>query len=185
VSSAELRGEVDHDLGDRGAFEAMVREQEPALRAIAMNLCRDPHVANDIVQDTFERAFKGRAGKPPGAPPRSWLVTILRNRFIDFWRRSWRARDAEGQIQHEDQPRDADPTPGWASITPEQLEAAVDSLDEEFRSVYRLHAEGRSYQEIANLLSIPRPTVGTRLLRARRKLRELLLPHVAQPEDAP
>lgn len=173
------------DLGrdERRAFEAMVKELEPAMRAIALGLCRDPQLASDVLQDTFESALKNFARKPPGASPRSWLATILRNRFIDFWRRASLSRRVEGQLEQQAAGPRAEAAPGWAAITPEQLRGAVDSLDEEFRAVYLLHAEGRSYQQIAAELSLPRATVGTRLLRARRKLREILLPQLAAPED--
>ena len=66
--------------------------------------------------------------------------------------------------------------PLWMRIDAQQLRAAVDRLEPEFREVFTLHAfERRSYKDIAAALDIPQNTVGTRLLRARRKLRVLLL----------
>ena len=63
---------------------------------------------------------------------------------------------------------------------------AVARLPEEFRSVYQMHAiDGRSYSEIALKLALPKNTVGTRLIRARRKLRDLLLPHLRREEEGP
>ncbi|HZI14667.1 MAG TPA: sigma-70 family RNA polymerase sigma factor, partial [Myxococcus sp.] len=54
---------------------------------------------------------------------------------------------------------------------------ALEKIPEDFRTVYRLHSlEGRSYQEIAEQLGIPKATVGTRLIRARRRLKEILMP---------
>jgi RNA polymerase sigma-70 factor (ECF subfamily) len=162
---------------ERRTFEAMVREHEPVLRSIALKLCKDAEEARDIVQDTFERAYKGFATKPAGSSPRAWLATILRNRFIDEWRRAVLLRKMEDTVEKlAQQPPVEEPAEGWSAVTDDQLAKAVEGLDEEFRRVYVMHAvEGRSYQEIASVLGIPKPTVGTRLLRARRKLRDALL----------
>jgi RNA polymerase sigma-70 factor (ECF subfamily) len=177
-------GRADRTVGrnvsgvtEERAFEEMVREHEPVLRSIALKLCRDAEEARDIVQDTFERAFKGYASRPPGANQRSWLATILRNRFIDAWRRAVLMRKMEDTVEKlAAQPPVEEPAEGWSSVTDGQLAKAVEGLDEEFRRVYVMHSvEGRSYQEIASVLGIPKPTVGTRLLRARRKLRDALL----------
>ena len=68
----------------------------------------------------------------------------------------------------------------WESITHEQVAAALAELEDPFREVYELRlAENCSYDEIADRLTIPRSTVGTRLMRARHKLRETLLRAVA------
>lgn len=70
-----------------------------------------------------------------------------------------------------------EPLPAWRSVTAEQLDAAIASLEEEFRSVYVLRARRRlSYDDIAALLGIPRSTVGSRLHRARTRLRAILVP---------
>jgi RNA polymerase sigma-70 factor (ECF subfamily) len=176
-----LAGSETQAGDERRAFEVMARQQEPVLRSIAVRLCRDPEEARDIVQDTLERAYKAWSRKPPGASPRSWLATILRNRFIDSWRRTVLARSVENALEKMAEPPADEPATEWSSITSDQLLAAVDQLDEEFRVVYVMHSiDGRSYQEIATRLGIPRPTVGTRLLRARRKLRDLLFAQVAR-----
>src|SRR5262249_38946105 len=71
---------------------------------------------------------------------------------------------------------DADAPAAWEQVTPEQVKAAVARLPEEFRAVYGLHADERkSYEEISRALGIPNATGGTRLMRARRRLKELLL----------
>jgi RNA polymerase sigma-70 factor (ECF subfamily) len=171
------RNKVIDVTEERRTFEAMVREHEPVLRSIALKLCKDAEEARDIVQDTLERAYKGFATKPAGSSPRAWLATILRNRFIDEWRRSVLLRKMEDTVEKlAQQPPAEEPAEGWSTVTDDQLAKAVEGLDEEFRLVYVMHAvEGRSYQEIASVLGIPKPTVGTRLLRARRKLRDALL----------
>ncbi len=162
------------------SFEAFVREHEPALHNTALRLCRNAADARDLVQDTLERGLRSFDRYRPGTNGRGWLLTILNNLFIDRCRSSTREpRAAEGVedlaavVAAPEPPAE----PGWATITPEQVEAAISQLGDEFRTVYQLHAiEQRSYAEIAAQLGVNKATVGTRLLRARRRLKELLLP---------
>ncbi len=157
------------------------------MRAVALRLCRSQSDAHDLVQDALERALKSYARLPEGSNARAWLISILRNRFIDSCRRSVREKLDEGvTLEALPAPEEQEAAPGWASITTDDLAAAVDKLSEEFRVVYQLHAlQGRSYNEIAARLGIPKATVGTRLIRARRKLRDLLLPLAEPREDEP
>ena len=158
-------------------FEAFAAEHEPQLRAIAMRLTGNAADAADLVQDCFERAFRNYDKLEPGTNPRAWVVTILHNMFIDRCRR---VRREPLRVAVEDvalaAPEPAnDPDPAWATLTAEDLRVALGQLDADFRDVYRMHAlENRSYKEISAALGIPAATVGTRLLRARDKLRRLL-----------
>lgn len=152
-------------------FQQRLLALEPVLLSIALALCKRPEDAFDLVQDSLERGL--RAGPPPTSNLRGWLVAILQNRFIDLWRR----RGHTGTADRLEELPAAPPVeePAWACFDRERLRAAVDLLPSEFREVYSLHAlEGRSYAEIAGELRIPKATVGTRLYRARRRLRELL-----------
>jgi RNA polymerase sigma-70 factor, ECF subfamily len=159
---------------DDPRFAAAAREHADILHAMARKLCRDDAEARDLVQDTYERALRAWPTLPTDANVRAWMITILHNRFIDRCRRA-KFRDATEPFDEVEVAPEAPATLApWQSISPEQLRDAVERLPEEFRQVYRLHAEGRSYDELATALGIPRNTVGTRLLRARKKLRELL-----------
>jgi RNA polymerase sigma-70 factor (ECF subfamily) len=160
--------------GDDARFAAAAREHAELLLALARKLCRDDAEARDLVQDTYERALRAWPSLPPASNVRAWMVTILHNLFIDRCRRA----KTRGRVEPLDEVQvaaeaPAAPTP-WQDISPEQLAAAIAQLPEEFRRVYALHSQGRSYDELAAELGIPKNTVGTRLLRARKKLRELL-----------
>jgi RNA polymerase sigma-70 factor (ECF subfamily) len=165
---------------DAAAFAALAQELRPVLYSIALNLCREPTEAADVVQDTFERALRSLSKRPFQGSPTSWLATILRNRVIDGWR-SAKARSTAPEEQALEIPEEPPESgPRWSAITGAQLEAAIETLPDDFRASYRLHAvEGLSYQEVARRLGVPSATVGTRILRARRKLRDLLQPHLA------
>lgn len=162
----------------RARLEAALVDAEPALTRIAERMCANAADARDLVQDTFERAT--RQGLPPDVRnPAGWLVTVMHNLFIDRCRaRARRPSHEPLEVQHVDVARiDPDPPePAWSRITVEDIRAAVAELDPTYREVYELHTfEGWSYEKIAERLAIQRVTVGTRLNRARKKLREVLV----------
>jgi RNA polymerase sigma-70 factor (ECF subfamily) len=163
-------------------FDEFARTHEPMLFAMAVKLTGNHADARDLVQDAFVRALKAYDTLPAGSNERGWIVTILHNLFIDQCRK--RRREPLTQDVHETPvaaPDPAPPAPAWLDITPEQLNAALSRLGEEFRVVYVLHTvENKSYKEIAAQLDIPVATVGTRLIRARRKLKTLLAPQLAE-----
>ena len=160
--------------------EQMAEEFEPLLYARALRLLRSPPDAWDLVQDTFEHALRGYARFQPGTNLRVWLMTIMHHLFIDACRRKAREPNAASIEDHEiPSPEPAQPSP-WEAITDEQIAAALEGLESPFREVYQLRLIDRcSYDEIAERLTIPRSTVGTRLLRARQKLKKTLLDRVA------
>ena len=158
-------------------FEEAVRVHQSLLTRLAGRLCRSDADARDLVQDTFERALRAWHRLPDDANVRAWLVTILNNLFLDRCRRARRAPLLEGSgpiAVDQPSPETSAPQP-WANVTTEQVRAAVCELDGEFRRAYELHLAGRSYRQIAGELGIPTSTVGTRLLRARLKLKHILL----------
>jgi len=159
-----------------GRFEDAVRTHELELTILAEHLSSGKADARDLVQDTFERALRAWDRLPPDSNVRGWLITILHNLFIDRCRRARRAPTMPIPDELQAPPAEEVSVPAWANVTPDQLRAALSQLDDEFRRAYQLHAlEGRSYRQIADELAIPLSTVGTRLLRARRKLRLILL----------
>jgi RNA polymerase sigma-70 factor (ECF subfamily) len=172
---------------DAAELGSIVRAHDQALQAAALRLCRNASDARDLVQDTYLKALSVFERHDRTRNTRAWLLTIMKNLAIDRFRR----REPEQGLGHDEirelpAPPPADPAPRWASITTEQFRAAVDSLDEEFRVVFRLHTvEKKSYAAIAALLGIARPTVGTRLMRARSKLERLLHPHLAEEGAEP
>jgi RNA polymerase sigma-70 factor (ECF subfamily) len=170
--------------GRVAGFDALVQQHERALYGLALRLCGNSTDALDLVQDTFERALRHLDRFQQGTNARAWLCTILRHLFISRCRtRMSERRDAVSveELQEQLAAPDVEPLPAWRSFSLEQLHAALRQLPEDFREVYRLHAlEGRSYEEISAWLGIPKATVGTRLIRARRKLRDLLMPPVAE-----
>jgi RNA polymerase sigma-70 factor (ECF subfamily) len=169
------------------AFETEALASLDSLYRAALRLTRVRADAEDLVQETYLKAFRAADQFQPGTNLRAWLFTILhntaRNRARD------RARDTVS-IDSEIVDRAADaPPPGGASAgaseTPEtlllretlapELQAAIDALPEAFReAVWLRDVEEFSYAEIAEMLSIPLGTVMSRISRGRRMLFDAL-----------
>ena len=178
TSIARAPAPVLHSEPQRGviALETLVREHYGPLVAYATRLTGNDADASDLAHDVLECAIRRMDSQPPGANLRAWLFVILRNAFLDRCRRR-RARGTSESVDDLQVPAAApvEEAPAWTAITLEQLRGAIDRLDDDFRVVYRMHAiDGASYEEIAARLRIAPGTVGTRLLRARKKLRALL-----------
>jgi RNA polymerase sigma-70 factor (ECF subfamily) len=156
-------------------FAEAVREHEALLTGIARRLCGNDADAADLVHDTYERALRAWDRYSDRGNLRSWMVAILNNVFIDRCRKHRRTPRTEALDGVEVAAPEPGAAPVWSHVTDQQIDAALATLGPEFRRVYELHAGGRSYDEIAAELNIAKPTVGTRLVRARRKLKEALL----------
>ncbi|WP_233583301.1 RNA polymerase sigma factor [Corallococcus sp. CA053C] len=164
---------------DAEEFQALVARCAPALEERARILCRgrSPSDAKDLLQETYERAFRAFHTYDRSAPPMAWLASILVRRFLDWCRHDRRHpheefTDAMGDTLAEPEA----PPEVWAHYTLEDVWRAVEQLPPELREVVRMKdMERQSYAEIGRRLGIPSMTVGTRLFRARKKLKELLL----------
>jgi RNA polymerase sigma-70 factor (ECF subfamily) len=168
-------------------FEAEALASLDSLYRTARRLTRVPADAEDLVQETYLKAFRAADQFEPGTNLRAWLFTILhntaRNRVRD------RSRDVvSADSELVDRAADA-PAPGSSiavdtpetallrdTLTPE-LQAAIDSLPDAFRqAVWLRDVEEFSYAEIAQMLSIPMGTVMSRISRGRHMLFERLRP---------
>jgi RNA polymerase sigma-70 factor (ECF subfamily) len=150
-------------------------DHEPALRAAATGLCRargGPDL-DDLIQDTFERALRHfGANRPAPDNLRAWLVSIMRHVFID------RLRTAKHNVDCSDElpAPEAVPEPIWADVSIEEIQGALVEVEPSLRAPFELHyLRGVPYAEIAATLKIPMNTVASRLFRARKALREVLL----------
>lgn len=168
-------------------FETEFLPNLPALLAVAARLTGTRAEAEDLVQDTLLKAYRSRNQYRAGTNPRAWLMAILRNTFLNGYRR----RNLERRVF--DGP-DADAlAPGWVGASSlrgirdphsgalhNMLEApllnAIDELPPEFKMTVQLaDIEELSYREIADSMGCPIGTVMSRLHRGRRWLRARLL----------
>jgi RNA polymerase sigma-70 factor, ECF subfamily len=170
------------------ALHAAIAEAEPQLLGIAERLCASVADARDLVQDTLERAMR-QGISDDVRNPRAYLATIMHNLFIDRCRAAKRHPSPEplddaacaGEIVSIETADE----PAWTRVTLDDVRAALAQIEPAFARVYAMHAfEHRSYEAIANELAIERTTVGTRLNRARIKLRRILVERLGIEEDA-
>jgi len=165
------------------SFEHTALPHIDSVARFALSLTRDETEADDLVQETFFRAFKGWATFTPGTDCRRWLFTICHNTFIGLRRRK--------PIYLESNDGDIDAMP--AAVTHMQavsegiadvfdqidvrpaIEAAVHALPEPHHTILvMIDLEGMTYEEAATVLAVPVGTVRSRLSRARAHLRELV-----------
>lgn len=157
------------------AFPEAVGAHDRALFVIARRLCGNDADARDLVHDTYEKALRCRGSYTDSGNLKSWLMTILHNLFIDRCRKARRAPRTDAIEDVDVAAPEPTVQPAWANVTAEQVARALAEIGAEFRVVYELHAGGHSYDAIAAQLGIPKATVGTRLVRARKKLKDVLV----------
>lgn len=162
---------------DDTAFEQYVLPEIEVLLRVARSLTRHHAEAEDLVQDTLIRAYRGINGFD-GRYPRAWLLTILRNTHINRNRRR-RPELLRDPDAANDRLLSAASDERTDARVDEEIDVeilrALDSLDEAFRRVVELvDVDGLSYAEAAEVLGVPTGTVMSRLHRARSRIRDRL-----------
>lgn len=173
----------------RAALEAEALAQVDALYRTAVRLTRNPADAEDLVQETYLRAFRALDRFRAGTNLRAWLFKILTNAFINEYRRRSRQPRSTSLDDTEEyyvfnhlidsgiQPNTVSPEDEVLSrIADSSVVRALEDLPPDFRQVVLLaDVEGFAYREIAEILDIPIGTVMSRLHRARRRLQRSLV----------
>ncbi|CAN7290523.1 sigma-70 family RNA polymerase sigma factor [Polaromonas sp. LjRoot131] len=149
-------------------------EHIPSLRRYARALTGDAWAADDLVQDTLERACSRWRLWLAGSDLRAWLFTLMHNIFVNQLRRSLRQAAAGATVNVEDVENElAAPEAGMAQAL--DLQRCLLRLPEDQRAVLLLVSlEDLSYEEVAKITGVPVGTVMSRLSRARSRLRELM-----------
>lgn len=165
-------------------FEQELLPQIDALYAFAFHLTFNDSDAEDLVQEAYMRAYRAIASFQSGTNAKAWLFQILKNVFINLYRKRSKLPahvdyEEVTLVQREDEGAKA----GYDDLRSElfdkmmgdEVTIAIDALPVDFREVILLcDVEGFSYEEIAAILDIPIGTVRSRLFRARNLLKEKL-----------
>lgn len=182
-----------------GDFEALLEPLLDPLFGTALRLSRNRADAEDVLQETVMKAWRGFDGFQPGTNFKAWVFKILANTFVSRKRsegRGPRVSDLDGQGEAALAALEVSPeaiasiaangsveegldSPDWERVYPrlvdDDLKRALDELPEEYRAPLLLSSlAGLSYKEIAGALEIPIGTVMSRLFRARERVRRSL-----------
>jgi len=166
-------------------FERDAMQYTNQMYAAALRYTKDPHDAQDLVQDTYAKAFVAFHQFEPGTNLKAWMYRILTTTFINTYRKDQRRPQiSDGELEDwqifsasshtSDQGRSAEDV-ALDGIVDLDVRAALAAMPEDFRmAVYLADVEGFSYKEIAEIVGVPAGTVMSRLHRGRKLLRASL-----------
>src|SRR5437899_322080 len=175
-------------MADQARFTELAMPYMSALYSAALRMTRNPADAEDLVQETYLRAYRGFGGFKDGTNLKAWLYKILTNTYINTYRAKKRRPDEVDLDETEDfylyrkigglEAAEAGRTPETQvleSIPDDVVKEALESLPEQFRmAVLLADVEGFSYKEIADIMDVPIGTVMSRLHRGRKQLQQRL-----------
>jgi RNA polymerase sigma-70 factor, ECF subfamily len=176
-------------MADRAQFSELTMEHMPSLYSAALRMTRNRADAEDLVQETFLKAYRAFDSFEEGTNLKAWLYRILTNTFINSYRAAKRrpevadVEDVEdlylyrrlGDLQATGTGRSAEDEM-FDRFTDVEVKEALESLPEPFRiAVLLADVEGFSYKEIADITDVPIGTVMSRIHRGRKALQKALL----------
>jgi len=176
-------------MAERSTFSDLAMEHMPSLYSAALRMTRNPADAEDLVQETYLKAYRAFDSFQAGTNLKAWLYKILTNTFINRYRAQKRrpeqsdVDDVEdlylfrrlGGLEAAGAGRSAEDQV-MDLFTDTEVKEALESLPETFRmAVLLADVEGFSYKEIADIMEVPIGTVMSRLHRGRKALQKALL----------
>lgn len=155
-------------------FNNRFEELRPTIFAFAMKLTRNVEDANDLMQETSFRAFRSLERFKDGTHFKSWISTILRNNFINEYRKRRTRNKVEAPVNEvTDKMVDmkVNVSTPQSRVLMGELKEIIASLDDGYRIPFLMHYEGYAYDEIAEKLDLKMGTVKSRIFYARKQMK--------------
>lgn len=156
-------------------FDNNFNKMSSVLHSFAYNLTKNSEEAKDLFQETAYRAMTNREKFRPGTNFKAWLFTIMKNIFINNYRKKVKANtiiDSTENMYYINSGKNVIANSGEANILMKELKGMIARLDDGIKIPFMMHYEGFKYQEIADKLSLPLGTVKSRIFFARKALKE-------------
>ncbi|TAH37939.1 MAG: sigma-70 family RNA polymerase sigma factor [Bacteroidetes bacterium] len=154
-------------------FTELVTGHTPPLKAFAMKLTRNPEAAEDLTQDTMLKALVNAEKFQSGTNIKAWLYTIMRNIFINNYRRAMKSgifNDPTDDQYFINSSSITHRNDGESNLVMKDIEKAVQGLNDKLKVPFMMSYRGYKYDEIAQELQIPLGTVKVRIHNARKAL---------------
>jgi RNA polymerase sigma factor (sigma-70 family) len=158
-------------------FDQVLVRNTDYLRPFAMTLTRDAESAKDLIQETLYRALANKEKYHVGTNIKAWLYTIMRNVFINNYRRNVRQNTIFDSTPNDfllDHNQFTTANAAETNLSVKDIQLAVYHLPEIFRNPFQLYFEGYRYHEIADILAEPLGTIKSRIHFARKLLKQQL-----------
>ena len=155
-------------------FSYSLQKLSSSLKPFAMKLTRDVDDANDLLQDTMVKAFTNKDKFTEGTNLKAWLYTIMKNTFITNYQRMVRRGtfvDTTDNLHYLNSSDALIDNGVFGNFTMDDIQRAIQKLDEVYRTPFLMHFRGFKYHEIAEKLQIPIGTVKNRIHIARKLLK--------------
>jgi len=156
-------------------FNQLLVNNSSFLKPFAINLTRDTEVANDLYQETLYKALANQEKYNTGTNIKAWLFTIMRNIFINDYRRKAKQKtifDTSSNEYLKNQKWATLSNAAESEIRVKEIKKAIRELPEIFKTPFLLYFDGYKYNEIADLLHEPLGTIKSRIHFARKLLKE-------------
>lgn len=158
-------------------FYSHFNQMTALLNAFAYNLTKNSEDAKDLYQETAFRALTNRDKFRPGTNFKAWLFTIMKNIFINNYRKKVKANtimDTTENLYYINSGSVVISNKAESNIMMKELTRMIEDLDDSIKIPFVMHYQGFKYQEIADQLDLPLGTVKSRIFFARKELKELI-----------
>lgn len=158
-------------------FYSRLNQMSSILHSFAYNLTKNVEDAKDLFQETIYRALTNREKFRPGTNFKAWLFTIMKNIFINNYRKKTKANtimDSTDNLYYINSGGESIANKAESNIMMKELTRMIEELEDGIRIPFLMHYHGFKYQEIAESLDLPLGTVKSRIFFARKELKEMI-----------